>query len=326
MYINGQRIRQDPQSHHLNMIHPSLGAESVQDASFGAWQCRGGDGDGQTCDPREASACGAGICASEVQGISSCLGFGPIFGDNLLGGNVARSQTAQYYAPPREGVYTTFPIRGLVYWNSHAFNLTTSDTKLHAWVNMYFATARTHELENPTVTDNLFIAAGTEPFTTKNYCATWQVPQNALLYNLTSHTHKRGRNFTVDLPDGTRLYESATYSDPVEKRFDPPMRFDSADPAQRTLKYCADFNNGVAKDGGPDVDLVTKLSTMPDRTTCTPVACAAGKVGAPCSGSDNAACDSAPGAGDGSCDACAITAGQTTEDEMFALSPSIVVE
>ena len=39
---------------------------------------------------------------------------------------------------------------------------------------------------------------------------------------------------------------------------------------------------------------------------------------------DNAACDSSPGAGDGRCDACPITSGQTTENEMFVLSPSIV--
>ena len=34
---------------------------------------------------------------------------------------------------------------------------------------------------------------------------------------------------------------------------------------------------------------------------------------------DDASCDSAPGAGDGSCDACAITAGITSDDEMFVL-------
>jgi hypothetical protein len=145
------------------------------------------------------------------------------------------------------------------------------------------------------------------------------------MYTLSSHTHKRGRNFTVDLADGTRIYQSFHYSDPVEKIFDPPMRFDSEDPEDRTLVYCADFNNGVREDGSPDIDLVTRLSTMPERTTCTPVACVAGKVGAPCQGaSDGATCDSSPGAGDGWCDACPITGGQTTENEMFVLSPSIV--
>ena len=104
--------------------------------------------------------------------------------------------------------------------------------------------------------------------------------------------------------------------------FDPPLVFDSPEEAKRTFKYCAEFNNGVTKDGKPDTDLVTRLSTMPESTTCKPVACVKGKIGGACG--DDAACDSSAGAGDGWCDACAITAGQTTENEMFVLSPSIV--
>jgi hypothetical protein len=238
---------------------------------------------------------------------------------------VAGAQTAQYYEPPREGVYTTFPMRGLMYWNSHSFNLTTKDTTLHAWMNLYFAHDRQKLLETLAITKNISIAAGQAPFTIDNYCAEWVVPKNALLYNLTSHTHKRGRNFTVDMPDGKRIYQSSVYTDPVEQIFDPPMVFDAESDADRTLKYCADFNNGVKKDGSPDLDLVTRLSKMPDRTTCKPVACVAGNVGAACAGADdNAACDSKSGSGDGTCDACEITAGQTTENEMFVLSPSIV--
>lgn len=328
IFVNGQRIRQDPQSHHLGLIDPKLGADWVHDSSLGEWTCRGGENEGKSCDPLQKSGCGAGQCATPVQESLACFGFGPIFGDTFgSAGGFARAQTAQYYQPPRDGVYSTFPVRGLVYWNSHAFNLTTEATTMHAWVNLYFAKDRKHELQNVTVTQNIGIAAGTPPFTSKTYCGTWVAPQNALLYNLTSHTHKRGRNFTVDLADGTRIYQSAIYTDPVEQVFDPPMRFDSPDAAKRTLKYCAEFNNGVKKDGKPDLDLVTRLSRMPERSTCQPVACVAGKVGAACQGAnDKASCDSASGAGDGWCDACAITSGQTTEDEMFVLNPHIVTE
>ena len=64
------------------------------------------------------------------------------------------------------------------------------------------------------------------------------------------------------------------------------------------------YNNGVTSDGAPDPETVTRASRMPDRASCVPVACAAGKVGAPCSGEDDdASCDSQPSAGDGSCDA-----------------------
>jgi len=105
------------------------------------------------------------------------------------------------------------------------------------------------------------------------------------------------------------------------------MRFDAADDAQRTLKYCAEFNNGVTKDGKPNLDLVTRSSKMPKNSSCEPVACVAGQIGKSCKGKDDkASCDSTPGAGDGFCDACAITSGQTTEDEMFVLNPHIVLE
>jgi len=325
-YVSSLRIRQDPQSHHLVIQDPQLGVDSVKDPSLGKWSCRGGDAAGNECDPLQASACGQGQCASEVQHKAACIDFGPAdSAASMGGGRVAGAQTAQYYQPPRDGVYTTFPLRGLLYWNSHSFNLTTNDTQLHAWLNLYFATDRQKELDTLAITKHIAIAAGTAPFTQKNYCADWVVPKNALLYNMSSHTHKRGGNFSVDLPDGKRMYQSRIYTDPVEQVFDPPLLFDQEHDADRTLRYCADFNNGVKKDGSPDLDLVTRLSTMPDRTTCKPVACAAGKVGEACGGAeDNAACDSEPGKGDGSCDACTITAGQTTENEMFVLSPSIV--
>jgi hypothetical protein len=327
-YVSSLRIRQDPQSHHLLLQDPQLSPDLLDDKTFGAWNCRGGDGDGKSCDPRDASVCGVGQCASEVQNKAACIDFGPPdSAASMGGGRVAGAQTAQYYQPPRDGVYTTFPLRGIFYWNSHSFNLTTKDTTLHAWLNLYYAKDRQKELDTLAITKNIAIAAGQAPFTVETYCADWVVPKNALLYNMSSHTHKRGRNFSVDRHDGTRIYQSVIYTDPVEQVFDPPLRFDAESDADRTLRYCAEFNNGVKKDGSPDLDLVTKLSTMPDRTTCKPVACTAGKVGEACGGAeDNAACDSSDGAGDGLCDACEITAGQTTENEMFVLSPSIVRE
>jgi hypothetical protein len=325
-FVNGRRTRQDPNSHHLRVSHSKLGAESVNDPSFGQWSCRGDDGNGAPCDPLQSGVCGSGVCASALQAKSACLGFGPPGAANIIaGGEINTSTTTQYYQPPRDGVYEEIPLEGILYWNSHAFNLTNEDTRMHAWINMLYATDRRYKLDTRPIADHLGIAAGQPPFTKRHYCASWVAPQHSALYMLLSHTHKRGRDFTVDLFDGTRIYTSLIYSDPVLKVFDPGMRFDSADTAERTLTYCADFNNGVNDDGSPDIDLVTRLSTMPDRTTCRPVACVAGQIGAPCAGADDdGSCDSSPGAGDGWCDACQITAGQTTENEMFSIVPSIV--
>jgi hypothetical protein len=327
-FVNGQRTRQDPHSHHLVVRHSGFGADLVKDPSFGAWACRGGSSDGQTCDPLQRSVCGGGLCASEPQHKAACIGYGPMTTDpgSVATGGIATAQTAQYYRAPRDGLYETIPIRGILYMNSHAFNLTSKDTQLHAWINLFYAKDRRHAVRTLAITDKISIAHGQAPFTKQTHCATWTAPLGSTLYTLSSHTHKRGGNFIVKLPDGTQIYQSAIYSDPIEKMYDPPIHFDAADPSQRTLTYCAEYNNGVAQDGKPDTRLVTKLSTMPDRTSCMPVACTAGKIGAACKGAnDDATCDSAQGVGDGVCDACTITAGQTTENEMFALSPSVVL-
>jgi hypothetical protein len=87
-------------------------------------------------------------------------------------------------------------------------------------------------------------------------------------------------------------------------------------------------NNGVDDDGLPDPTTVRRRSTTPSiGAPCAPVARAAGRVGVPCAGvGDHATCDSFVGAGDGLCDACAITAGLTTEDEMFILSGATITD
>ena len=108
----------------------------------------------------------------------------------------------------------------------------------------------------------------------------------------------------------------------MNRYYDPPLAFDSEDPAARTLHYCATYENGLAADGSPDPATVKRRSVTPENAfgRCDPVACTAGRVGAPCAGtSDHASCDSSPGAGDGECDACVLRGGNSTEDEMFIL-------
>ena len=116
------------------------------------------------------------------------------------------------------------------------------------------------------------------------------------------------------------------YNDPLNLSFAPPMVFDSEDPAERTLTFCSLYNNGRNPDGSPNVDEVTRFSNLPQSVflpgvpgRCRPVACVNdGMVGEPCSGeNDDASCDTSPGAGDGWCDACRITGGESTENEMF---------
>lgn len=323
-WVNGSHLRQDQGSHHNVISHSGLGADRVHDPAFGAWTCKGGAKDGQACEPTALDSCGpGGECGSEVRDSTACIGFGPDDDTvNPTGGGIGGAQTAQQIVPPRaDGYYSEIPLRGIIYWNLHAFNLTAKDHFPSARLNLLFARERTLPIETLTDVHAIYAQHGQAPFTVRHYCAEHTFPQGADLLQLSSHTHKRGEHFTVDLPSGERIYESFDYADPVNRVFDPPLRFDSADPVERTVRYCVDFNNGVATDGGFDLRRVTRLSTMPDRTTCTPTACVAGRLGEACAGADDdATCDSEPGAGDGDCDACPLTAGATTENEMFVLT------
>jgi hypothetical protein len=116
------------------------------------------------------------------------------------------------------------------------------------------------------------------------------------------------------------IYASYTYSDPVIRTFDPPKRFGPplAQPEERTLTYCALYDNGYT-----DPEVVKRNSRVPTNGfPCLPTNCAEGTVGEPCT--DNSQCDTAPGLGDGFCDACTVGFGVTTDDEMFVITGSYI--
>jgi len=325
-YTNGSRLRQNPASHHYILSNPLLEASFATDPSFGGWRCYGGDRPDAECDPLDAAACGdGGTCGSELKDNIACLNYGPVKAgfDGFLGaGLIENVQSANQYLPPRDGVYRELPIKGFLYHNTHGFNLTDQEAEINSRLNVLFAKDRKRRLVQAIDYSMVGAAAGIAPYTTKEICGNHVAPSGAELIRLTSHTHKRGKRFWVTVPGGEMIYESFIYSDPLYKEFEPSIRFDGASDDERTLRICALFNNGVAENGSPDPEAVTRASRMPDRTTCKAVACTAGKVGAACAGADDgASCDSAPGEGDGVCDACAITAGATTENEMFVVMP-----
>jgi hypothetical protein len=328
--FSSSELRQDPQSHHLILNRYLGSAADIHDPSFGAWTCTGGEKAGQTCEPTDLTSCGSGICTSEIKQSFACIGFGPgTFGQSFYA--IGGAQKAQDSAAFANGVFAQVPMKGILYWNSHAFNLTDQDTTMHARLNYYFANNPKYPVRAIFDISKIF-GANAAPYTTQTLCQDFLLPQGARLFSLSSHTHKHGQHFTVDDPSGAQIYESFVYNDPVTQTYDPPLVFDSADPKQRTLHYCSFYNNGVAFDGTPDPNAVTRWSRLPQsaRSTigrCTPVACAAGKIGAPCHGvGDDHVCDTGPGTNDGLCDACPITGGESTENEMFILIGSYYVD
>lgn len=342
MFTNGSRVRQDPQSHHMVVWNPAKDLTSVS-ATDPAWTCHGGNAEGKQCNAQRGSLdCGdEGVCAGPPTPGTLCnvdttalAAGGPPTLDTLaqlvelltsggLPAQIANTQSAQQYIPPFDGVYEEIPLRGILWFNSHAFNLTEQDTVLEARLNYYYAQELHQEMRPVNVVDFNHIADGQAPFTRKTYCEKTVVPQSYSIAMMTGHTHRRGEHFWVTDAAHEKIYESFSYSDPAYTRFEPWKKFDQAEEASRTLEYCATYNNGLTKDDKPDLELVTRLSRMPKQTSCVPVACVAGKVTSACTTDRD--CDSTVGANDGACDACPIKGGQTTENEMFVLMPWYVL-
>jgi hypothetical protein len=320
IFVKSSRVRQDSVSHHMVVWNPAQDLTTLAPNAPG-WSCKAGPSDGTQCDPTKGSAdCGeGGVCAGPMTDGTLCGGFDIFAG---LPEQVANTQSPQEYIPPMDGVYWELPLRGVLWFNSHAFNLSDEDTTLNARMNFDYAQDRQRKMVPHNEIRNE-VPIGQAPFTKETYCETYQVPLDQSIAMMTGHTHRRGERFWVTDPSGEMIYESFVYNDPEYTRFDPWLEYTSLDPAQRTLEFCATFNNGLKQDGSPDLDLVTRASRMPERTSCTPVACVAGKVTEPCT--RDADCDSTPGAGDGSCDACPITGGLTTENEMFVLMPWLIL-
>ncbi|MEE8310885.1 MAG: hypothetical protein V3R77_01425, partial [Candidatus Binatia bacterium] len=323
-YANGDVTRQDPHSHHLVIMHSTVSETLVNDPRFGGWTCIGGDEDGAACDPIDTSSCGSGLCRASIGNNVACIGYGPpggpFAGNPASGlGGAGNGQTATVLP---DGQYRKLPIRGFVYWNVHAFNLTPEDHELKAYLNLLYTDDLEHEVKSFTDFHAIYVTAGQAPYTTDTYCTTRTFPQGTRVTMLSSHTHQRGEVFWVEAPSGTEIYRSFIYNDPLIADFDPPMAFDSTNAADRRLTYCATYNNGVATDGSPDPSTVRKRSVTPQNASlCYPTACTTGNIGGACDGpDDHATCDSSPAAGDGFCDACAISAGVSTEDEMFVLT------
>ena len=324
-YAKREEAREDPNTHHIIVMKPSVDLDRIDDPSFGGWRCADGPRAGLECDPKKLEECPESLCRTQIFDSVTCSGFGP--DEGRPNGGINFDETYLIPEIKTEGFYVKLAVRGLVYWNSHAFNLTNRPTMHNVYRNFYFTDDLRFEMTHFNHFYAISAAAGTAPFTKKTVCSTRTFEVGERILYLASHTHKRGEFFWIDDPEGVRIYENPFYDDPIFKSYDPPLEYNSPDPEERTLTFCATFNNGVNDDGSFNTDTVTRASRKPERSSCEPVACAEGRIGEPCGGSDDhAACDSEPGLGDGLCDACEITGGLTTDDEMFVMLGGTVVE
>jgi hypothetical protein len=337
--INSNLLAQDPQSHH-SIVGIYYGPTSPLDSTWGKWTCHGGEYDGSDCDPTQIGVsatdggadCGErAACASAVKSSTACVGWGPPDARQYQM-NFSGSQEPISRWPYPEGVYSALPMKGIIIWNSHAFNLTEKETTLEQYINVEFAdpdeqqyVSRGGILHTRDIF-SMFIL----PFQQQEICSTWTATKGARITRLGSHVHKRGTLFRIwgppqdpdctpdngCLPDESDpFYTSTLYDDAVEHLYDPPIAHDEEAAEDRTYKFCAVFDNGFT-----DPSTVKRHSaSVGSGCHSSNRACVAGPQQGMVCGGDDATCDTSEGAGDGECDACPVEGGVTTEDEMFLL-------
>ena len=193
-------IRQDPLSHHL-IVNLYTGESTPADPAWGTFRCRGGSKEGQECVPTELAFCGAdGLCGADPVRSIACIGYGPP--DSGVGINTrgfsGTQETAAAFAFA-ENVYAELPLKGVIMWNSHAFNLTDTAGKLEAWLNFDFAPPPEQQWAAEQIFDTSQIFKMEVPaFQTQEVCNIHTLPQYAHLFELSSHGHrhmKRWRTF-----------------------------------------------------------------------------------------------------------------------------------
>ncbi|HJQ85527.1 MAG TPA: DUF4215 domain-containing protein [Candidatus Binatia bacterium] len=334
----GNDLTQDPNSHH-SLIRAYRGIYPATHSGFGAYTCHGGANDGVACNPLAVGVpapagaeCGDDSgCAGAVRSTIACNAYGPpdfgftgsVNGNDTaptIGGSQAPRATTTFVG----GSFGLQPAKGIIVWNSHAFNLGTAPATNQQWFDLFFAGPS--ERQYPVIflaDDSQIFIANVPPFETREYCNNHVMEQGARIFELSTHFHKRGKIFRIWDPSGALVLTTTNYADPTVKRYDPPVALDDPDPLKRTYRYCALYDNGATNPAE-----VKRKSTSPDPPLGIPlggpcttddVRCMAGpRKGQRCF-DDDRQCDSTVGAADGDCDACPLLGGVTTEDEMFIL-------
>ncbi|MEM8610043.1 MAG: hypothetical protein AAGF92_23325 [Myxococcota bacterium] len=338
-------LAQDALSHH-SIINVFTRVSDPNGSEWGPWACLGGENAGAPCDPTDAGVCGErSACTTPPQTSVACVGYAGAPPDFSLGATLGGSdagvqvqlsgaQESTFIDSPPEGVYSRLPLTGFVAWNSHGFNLTSQDTTIEQWVNLTFVpeSGRTWLREQIFESQEIFSMSTVAPFTKREICMTWTLPQYSQLLSLSSHMHERGELFRIwlpphepcengvvgcDAPSADPDYVSRLYDDPVYTYYDPALSYNEEDAASRTFKACARYDNGA-----DDPFQVKRNSAAPNTPVCSFIlaycgcpqsqrACLGGDLqGESCGG------DSACGA-EGVCDACPVFGGVTTDDEMF---------
>src|SRR5262249_43096399 len=137
--------------------------------SFGTWTCAGGDHAGEVCEPTDLTACGDGVCGSQMRPSFACVGYGPPSRQpaEIVGGAPAAQTVFDFPT----SVYQQLPLKGVMYWNTHAFNVTNRDHIMNGRVNYYFAPPDHQINQACRISDfSAIFRPNNPPFTRETFC------------------------------------------------------------------------------------------------------------------------------------------------------------
>jgi hypothetical protein len=246
--------------------------------------------------------------------------------------------------PP--GVFGVLPTSGVFVANSHAFNVFETPQTNEQWWHVWFAPETDRQFPFRPIFDSTDIfVQHVPPYEEREYCRTITLPKGARVFEMSSHTHVRGRLFRIWGPgiaescrstqenpaaclaeSGDPVLVTTEYNDPAVVRLlgDKTHVLDSEDPADRRYKFCAIYDNGFT-----DLERLKLNSRTPNSfiggkcyipgVKDLGIACVGGPHAGELCGGEDSVCDGTLGAGDGVCDACPVVGGVTTEDEMFIM-------
>ena len=323
---NGFEVRQDPQSHHLLLYYSPLNLEpegvDVHHASFGTWTCAGGERAGEVCEPTDLAFCGTGVCASELRPSFACVGFGPPSGRPAeITGGAPQAQT-NFLFPG--GVYQQLPLKGVMYWNTHAFNVTSRDHVMNGRVNYYFAEPEQQDNQACRISDfSAIFRPNNPPFTRETFCNDHVFPVGSRVFQLFGAQPQARRALLGDRSERAADLRQLFVQRPGDPavRSAARVRFAERRGAHRSLLRDVQQRRrsgrsaghrpgdaGVARPtGGAEVHRQVQARRLRRRQARRAVH------------ATTRTATRLPGAGDGWCDACNITGGESTENEMFVL-------
>lgn len=191
--FKANEVRQSPVSHHM-IANLYTGRTPPDDPAWGTFRCRGGERDGELCRPTDQQFCGTGMCASDpVEGVG-CAGFGPPdLGQGLSLIPFSGSQQVANEMRFPTGVFQELPMRGLIVWNAHSFNLSDEPAVHEAWLNWEFAAPEESLMRVWPIAGNrdIYKMTPVPPFSTREVCSHYEFPRFARLFQLSGHGHKR---------------------------------------------------------------------------------------------------------------------------------------